>query len=280
MNTNLDSQITATEQDREFWWGILLFRLALLGFIGSLALVAGAYLGMFYPETNPEKPVVVKMWHWLEGLLPEDNPPEDIIKKEAIIPNPIPTNSNNDLTAGEREQLKAEIEQLQTEMNSFAARLSQLERNLGIEPNTESLELRVKALGAKLEAVAKAQGHNQTRAREKAKIILPGDLLFPKNSSSLFPEAGTILEAIAPELSQYQHSTVRIAAYLDAGKDKPARSQELSFRRAKVIEDYFSKTLNGNYRWVALGYGQNRPLVANDTDANRQRNRRIEIMVY
>ena len=278
MNTKLDSQIPATEteeQDKDFWWGILLFRLVLLGFIGSLALVAGGYLGMFYPETNAKKPVVVRIWQWLETLLPEKN----VTEKEAIIPNLISTTSNNDLTGGEREQLEAEIEGLQAEINSFTARLSQLERNLGIQPGEDSLELRVKALGLQLEAVAQAGDNHSTRTKEKAKITLPGDLLFPKNNSNLFPEAGTILEAIATELAQYENSTVRIAAYVDAG-DKPARSQELSFRRAKVIEHYLSKTLNGNYRWVALGYGQNRSLFPNDTEANRQRNRRIEIAVY
>ncbi len=56
-------------------------------------------------------------------------------------------------------------------------------------------------------------------------------------------------------------------------------NRELSFRRAKALEQYFGRALGEQYRWLVVGYGETRPLVANDTEANLQRNRRIEIAV-
>ncbi|NEQ62983.1 MAG: OmpA family protein, partial [Moorea sp. SIO4A1] len=35
--------------------------------------------------------------------------------------------------------------------------------------------------------------------------------------------------------------------------------------------------LDDPYRWLIIGYGETRPLVANDTEVNQQRNRRVEI---
>ncbi|MBD0346449.1 MAG: OmpA family protein, partial [Coleofasciculus sp. Co-bin14] len=98
--------------------------------------------------------------------------------------------------------------------------------------------------------------------------------------SILRQEANLILDKVAADLRNYPASKIRIAAYTDATHDADA-NRELSFRRAKTVEQYLARTLGNQHRWLVIGYGETHPLTAHDTDttANQQRNRRIEIAV-
>lgn len=108
--------------------------------------------------------------------------------------------------------------------------------------------------------------------------ILPSDALFEANQTILRPEAGPILNQIASELQKYPGATILIAAHTDgAGTDKDNRA--LSFRQAQVIEQYLASVLNNRYHWLVVGYGETKPIAPNDTPANLQRNRRLEITI-
>lgn len=108
--------------------------------------------------------------------------------------------------------------------------------------------------------------------------ILPSDALFEINQTILRPEAGPILNQIASELQNYPGATILIAAHTDgAGTEKDNRT--LSFRQAQVIEQYLTSALNKRYHWLVVGYGETKPIAPNDTPANLQRNRRVEIAI-
>jgi outer membrane protein OmpA-like peptidoglycan-associated protein len=110
------------------------------------------------------------------------------------------------------------------------------------------------------------------------KVTLPSDVLFEQSNSVLRQEAGLILDKIVADLRNYPASTIRIGAHTDT-QGEAEDNRELSFRRAKSVEQYLARTLGKQYRWLVVGYGETRPLVANDTNANEQRNRRVEIAV-
>lgn len=111
------------------------------------------------------------------------------------------------------------------------------------------------------------------------KVTLPSDSLFVDDDSTLTSEASAILnEFVVTDLKQYEGGTVYIAAYTHR-EDDPQFSRELSFRRAKAIEQYLAQTLQGNYRWIVTGYGQTRPLVVQEDENNASLNRRVEIAV-
>ena len=42
---------------------------------------------------------------------------------------------------------------------------------------------------------------------------------------------------------------------------------------------YLSEASGTGYHWVAIGYGANRPTVNNNSENNRQLNRRIEVEI-
>ena len=54
-------------------------------------------------------------------------------------------------------------------------------------------------------------------------------------------------------------------------------NQQLSERRARVVYNYFLKKGIPAGRMRTVGYGRTKPIVPNDSSANRARNRRVEI---
>jgi outer membrane protein OmpA-like peptidoglycan-associated protein len=63
----------------------------------------------------------------------------------------------------------------------------------------------------------------------------------------------------------------------DIGKDE--ENLELSQKRATTIMNYIVAKGVELYRVTAIGYGETKPKVANDTDANRKINRRVEFTI-
>ncbi len=275
---------------RHPWLLILIFRLLLLSVGGGLALILGIVLANFYPNRNPEKPILLRVLERLDNKTP------------ATSPNPSPTlvpdttNQLPQLTPVERQQAQAQLTQLQAQLKALSDGLVALETQLGISRPNESVvvEARMQTISLQLQGVPPPSSNassvvnssaNQPAAvseslfqGDKLKVTLPSDVLFEESNSILRSEAGLILDKIVADLRKYPSSTIRIAAYTDAAGE-PEDNRELSFRRAKAVEQYLASALGRQYRWLVVGYGETRPLVANDTDANQQRNRRVEIAV-
>ena len=70
---------------------------------------------------------------------------------------------------------------------------------------------------------------------------------------------------------------VEIAGHADA-QGSPERNLELSRRRAQAVLDYFVSQGEDPERFVAVGYGDTRPIADNSTAEGRQKNRRIEFI--
>jgi outer membrane protein OmpA-like peptidoglycan-associated protein len=262
--------------------------LLLLGVGGGLALILGIVLANVYPNSNPEKPLILKV---LESL--DKKPPVRVPQSSPQTTSTSITESLQ-LTPVQRQQAQAKLNQLQAQLNSMNETVATLETQLGTSRANEALETRMQAIALQLEGVSSANPDVQAitnssanqlmpvsdsvSSADKLKLTLPSDLLFDQSNSILRPEAGLILDKIITDLRGYSSSTIRITAHMDADTNADA-DRELSFRRAKAVQQYLVSALGDQYRWVVVGYGGTRPLIANDTDANRQRNRRVEIAV-
>jgi peptidoglycan-associated lipoprotein len=109
-------------------------------------------------------------------------------------------------------------------------------------------------------------------------ITLPSDALFG-TQSNLQAGAEAILNSIVADLRTYPGASIRVAAYTDPQTDA-AGDRTRSFAQAQAVKQYLSGVLgNDNFHWVAIGYGNRNPIAANDSPANRQRNRRVEITI-
>ncbi|MEQ8957095.1 MAG: OmpA family protein [Coleofasciculus sp. C2-GNP5-27] len=284
-----DQTTSASLRSQRPWFLVFIFRVLLLGVSGGLALIVGIVLATFYPRTNPEKPFFLKMASHFEGQMPVVSPhttPTSI---------PEPTGSPPQLTPVQRQQVQARLTQLQGQLQALNEGVATLETQLGNSRPNESLEKRLQAIALQLDGVqpppeeatsnrenpkatVATTSSNSFQSTQKLKVTLPSDVLFEGNNSLLRPEAGLILDKIIADLRNYPASTIRIAAHTDS-QGEPEDNRELSFRRAKAVEQYFARALAEDYHWLVVGYGETRPLVANDTDANQQRNRRIAISV-
>lgn len=111
------------------------------------------------------------------------------------------------------------------------------------------------------------------------KINLQASVLFAFDKYDIRPEAAKILHDVAVQLLQYPGSKIIIEGHTcDKGTNQ--YNQVLSENRAKSVRDYFIKTekLTG-FTFEVRGLGETSPIVPNDNEANREKNRRVEIIV-
>ncbi len=113
------------------------------------------------------------------------------------------------------------------------------------------------------------------RDGDKVYVALPSGVLFDVNKDALKQEAKDALSKAAPTLKDSQ-TTIVIEGHTDStGSD--AVNQPLSERRAGRVRDFLISQGVPASKMTAVGYGSTRPAVANDTEANRALNRRVQI---
>jgi outer membrane protein OmpA-like peptidoglycan-associated protein len=104
------------------------------------------------------------------------------------------------------------------------------------------------------------------------------NLTFQTGSANIAPASEPQLQSVAEILNAYPGVHIRIEGHTDNTGD-PATNKTLSEQRALAVK----RALNGmgvsNDRLATLGYGQDQPVAANDTEAGKRENRRVDIYV-
>ena len=99
---------------------------------------------------------------------------------------------------------------------------------------------------------------------------------FALNSSVLDDMATTRLDALVTFLLEDETVTVDIGGFTsDEGSDD--YNQALSERRAGAVRDYMVEKGVDGARLTVVGYGEQQPLVPNDSETNRSQNRRAMV---
>lgn len=115
------------------------------------------------------------------------------------------------------------------------------------------------------------------KIEESGEIVLEG-INFVTNSAEITPDSDPILTKALNTLRTNPNLRVEIQGHTDDVGSNTA-NQRLSEKRANSVRDYFvSKGIDAN-RMTARGYGEDQPLVPNDSQENRSRNRRIQFRV-
>jgi len=125
---------------------------------------------------------------------------------------------------------------------------------------------------------ASVDGASDTRVTGKSvTITLASDVLFDSDSADLSAQADTTLKKAADQLSTYPGGQVTIVGHTDDVADD-AHNQDLSQRRAQAVSDRLGQLASMSAYSVSVsGKGESEPRVPNDSDGNRQLNRRVEI---
>lgn len=110
-----------------------------------------------------------------------------------------------------------------------------------------------------------------------AKLTLR-DITFETNSAVLSDVSFTELNRVVKLMSENPGLRVEIAAHTDdIGSD--TYNLNLSNQRAQSVVDFLIENEIDPERFVAKGYGESSPKVANDTEENRALNRRVELKI-
>lgn len=110
------------------------------------------------------------------------------------------------------------------------------------------------------------------------KLEIPSDISFDKGKSNIKPNLRPILDKFATGLQNNPAARVNIVGHTDSsGSD--AVNDPLSVNRAASARNYLTERGIAFNRITIDGRGSHEPLAANDTEANRAKNRRVEIFV-
>jgi outer membrane protein OmpA-like peptidoglycan-associated protein len=110
------------------------------------------------------------------------------------------------------------------------------------------------------------------------RAIVLNNLFFDTKEYALKPTSRTELNRLIKFMSQYPDVQVEISGHTDdVGTDDD--NMVLSKNRAKSVYNYLVEHGVKAERLRFRGYGESKPLVANDTDEHRQQNRRIEFRI-
>jgi outer membrane protein OmpA-like peptidoglycan-associated protein len=100
---------------------------------------------------------------------------------------------------------------------------------------------------------------------------------FDTGKSIIRPESLPRLDVVYEFMKLKKSARVEISGHTD-NVGNPRTNKTLSARRAEACRSYLiSKGIDGS-RITAVGHGADRPVAPNDSDDNRQRNRRIEVV--
>ena len=115
-------------------------------------------------------------------------------------------------------------------------------------------------------------------ADNRLKLDIPSDISFAVGRADVQPNFRAILDTFANGLVTNPNSNVTIIGHTDStGSD--AVNNPLSLNRAASVRDYLTSRKIVSSRITIDGRGSREPLVANDTAANKAKNRRVEIFV-
>ena len=103
-------------------------------------------------------------------------------------------------------------------------------------------------------------------------------LHFARGAASLDKPGKALIDGLIVALNACPAVALRVAGHADTS-GKARYNKALSKRRARAVAAYLINKGIDAGRIVAIGYGDEQPVAPNDTQANRAKNRRIEVSV-
>jgi general secretion pathway protein A len=128
--------------------------------------------------------------------------------------------------------------------------------------------------------IANIDQNNYAWSGKKKQIEHPKEIIyFNHNSNELSSKSLQILDKLSKFILQRPDSNVIIEGYTDS-KGKYWYNKRLSETRAEIVKGYFVERGISHRRIKAVGMGSENPIASNETLADRERNRRVEIKIY
>ncbi|QDT69547.1 putative lipoprotein YiaD precursor [Planctomycetes bacterium MalM25] len=182
-------------------------------------------------------------------------------------------------------QLRSASEQLaasQTDNSQLRERTEELlasnerqTRTIGFAPNSSLLEpIRLRNL----------PGVEVRQDGDVIRVALPADQVFYTASAQMQPTGERLTATVATQLAEaYPDHRIGIEGHTDGApisSPQHPSSHHLSVAQATAVYDALRRTGMPAAQMFVIGHGSNHPLVSNATEAGRQKNRRLEMVVY
>jgi OOP family OmpA-OmpF porin len=108
-------------------------------------------------------------------------------------------------------------------------------------------------------------------------VIEIKNIRFENGSATLLESSYKVIDELVVLLNKHPATAIQINGHTDNTGDETA-NMELSNARAKSVYDYLlEKHVSNPMKYQ--GYGSSRPVSSNDSDENKAKNRRVEILI-
>jgi len=127
-------------------------------------------------------------------------------------------------------------------------------------------------------AVEKSEAATVSREGNLLAVTFKGDVTFDTNSTEIKPGLMSEINRIADVLKQYPNTLVRVDGHTDS-QGSNEYNMDLSRRRANAVKTLLFQRGIAESRIDSVGFGETLPVATNNTEAGRQKNRRVEIRI-
>ncbi len=126
--------------------------------------------------------------------------------------------------------------------------------------------------------IVSAEEAKKIKERKITQVELTSKLQFKFNSTELTEKGKASLQQVVKELQRYPDAELLIEGHCD-NLGAPAYNQKLSEGRANAVAESLEKDYGIKNKISVIGKGSTENLVPNDSPANREMNRRVEITI-
>jgi outer membrane protein OmpA-like peptidoglycan-associated protein len=109
-------------------------------------------------------------------------------------------------------------------------------------------------------------------------LTFKGDVTFDTNSAEVRPGLFAEIDRVAAVLNRYPETVIRVEGHTDS-RGSEDYNMKLSERRANAVKNLLIQRGVAATRLEVVGFGKTMPVVGNETEAGRQKNRRVEIKI-
>lgn len=143
--------------------------------------------------------------------------------------------------------------------------------------NRAMTEVEVVELKGMANSMVKVDSDAIAKALENDGKIALDNIYFDTGKATLKPQSADTIAQIAKALAAHAELKVEVGGHTD-NTGTPATNLNLSQRRAESVMAALVAGGIDASRLSAKGYGDTKPVVGNDSDANRAKNRRVELV--
>ena len=196
----------------------------------------------------------------------------------------------------QRRVLEDQLTALREQLGGATTQLAKLKESSGeVEKKAEMLAASAKKrIGATISANSSVReplprldipGVQSRADGDVIRVELPSSRLFLPGGAQLSPEAPALIDQVASAIAQqFRDHRIGIEGHTDT---EPVNNKSwssnhiLSVGRAMAVYDYLAARtkLKANQLFV-VGHGGNHPIVSNATPAGKERNARVELVIY